>query len=465
MARPLLVIALLLGSVVAATAAWFEDVTATAGIPALRHGEGVNAVDIDGDDWPDLYLPSVREGGHLLLNQKDGTFRDVTAARGTGAGGGVGAAIGDLNGDGRPDIYVARGADPYVAPNLVYLQQSDGTFRDAAASAGVGGKSSGLTVILADFDSNGTLDAFLPGWGGDTLYRNDGHARLSDVSAGSGLIQGGRGWAAVTADFDGDGRLDLFVAHGSPTAPHANRLYRNRGDGTFVDVTATAGLAASPWSLGAVAADFDGDGDFDLYIAGYNGAGKLYRNEGGWRFTDVTATCGITAAKGVGAVAGMIDGDLLPDLVIGGFAGPVELYRNLGGMTFTRVGTDAGLAPYRRNEGLTLVDYDGDGDLDLYVSNVDGNNRLYRNRLDPAPALKLRFPEGGRPLVGSIARLRRSDRLLATAQLDGAVGMGQGPQEIVFRLPDAGPYDLTVTLPDGRTLAYRNLTPGTLRLP
>jgi enediyne biosynthesis protein E4 len=449
----------------AAPTPWFVDATAGAGILPLRHGEGVNAVDLSGDGLPDLFLPSVREPARLLQNLGNGTFRDITATAGTDARGGVGAAVGDLNLDGRPDIYLARGADPYVASNLIYLQQADGTFVDASAAAGVGDKNNGLTVTLADFNGDGAPEAFLPGWGGDSLYRNDGAGHFADVSIPAGMARSGRGWTAVVVDFDNDGHLDIFATHGSPTALRDNRLYHNRGDGTFEDRTEPAGLALSPWSMGAVSADFDGDGDFDLYVAGYNGPGKLYRNDSGMKFTDVTALSGITAAKVVGAASGPIDNDLLPDLVLAGFGGPVELYKNLGGMKFVRIGAEAGLAPVTRNEGLALADLDDDGDLDLYVSNVEGKNRLYRNQLGDPHFLKLRFPAGGPSLVGAIARLSRAGKVLATRELAGAVGMGQGPAEILFRLPDDGPFDLVVTLPGGRRLEKQQVKPGSMRLP
>ncbi len=449
----------------AAAAPWFEDVTVAAGIAPLRHGEGVNAVDLTCDDHPDLYLPSVREPGRLLLNLGDGTFRDITATAGVNAQGGVGAAVGDLNLDGRPDIYVARGADPYVAPNLIYLQRADGTFSNASVAAGVGTKNSGLTVTLADFSGDGAPDAFLPGWGFDALYANDGSGRFSDVSGPAGMTRSGRGWTSVVSDFDGDGRLDIFSTHGSPAEPRDNRLYHNRGDNSFEECTEAAGLTASPWSMGAVSADFDGDGDFDLYVSGFSSRGRLYRNEGGMRFTEVTTGSGITAQKLVGATAGSIDGDLLPDLVVGGFAGPVELYRNVGQMKFAKIGADSGLQPFARNEGLTLADLDEDGDLDLYISNVDGKNRLYRNHLNDSRFLKVRFLCGGSSLVGAVARLSRDGKVLATQELAGAVGMGQGPQEFLFRLPDDGSFDLFISLPGGRQIEQRGVKPGTIRLP
>lgn len=442
---------------------WFTDVTEQAGVPSLRHGEGVNAVDLDCDGATDLYLPCVREKGRLLHNLGNGRFEDVTEAVGLNEAGGVAAAVGDVNGDALPDIYIARGADPYVAPNLVYLQRSDGSFLKASSTLGVAGHSSGLTVVLADFNGDGSRDAFLPGWGRDLFFKNNLQKGFVELSQVAGLSHTGRGWSALASDFNHDGHLDIFATYGSYAEPHDNHLYLNRGDGTFVDNTESSGLATSPWSLGAVSADFDNDGDFDLYVSGYGGPGRLYRNDGDARFTDVSRASGLTAVKCVGATAGQIDGDLLPDIVVGGFAGPARVYKNLGEMKFSEV-TTAGLQDFKRNEGLTLADLDNDGDLDLYVSNVEGNNRLYQNRLDDKRFLKIVFACGRSVLEGTVARLSRGDVLLASQELAGAVGMGQGPQEFLFRLPDSGSYDLRLSLPDGRVINKTNLVPGVLEL-
>jgi len=443
----------------------FTDITASAGIPALRHGEGVNIVDLDGDELPELYLACVRDQGRLLKNLGHGRFREMTAEAGLDQPGGVGAGVGDLNGDGRPDLFIARGADPYVAPNLLYLQGEDGRFRDASHEYGVAAFSNGLSVTLADFDGDGRLDAFLPGWGADNLFCNQGGESLQEIGARAGLGPAGRGWASLATDIDGDGDRDLLVTRGSFSEPHDNRLYRNDGSGHFEEITAESGLSGSPWSLGAVSADFDGDGDFDLYIAGYSQRGRLFRNDGGGRFQDVTNGSGLTAAKSVGAAAGPVDGDLLPDLVVGGFAGPAELYRNLGGMKFERVGAGSGLQDHNRNEGVALADIDDDGDLDLYVTNVEGHNRLYRNNLDDPRYLKVGFAVSGSSREGTVVRLSRNGRLLAVQELAGTVGMGQGPRELLFRLPDDGPFELVVILPDGRRIERQNVSPGKLRLP
>lgn len=443
---------------------WFEDVTDRAAIPSLKHGEGVSIVDVNHDDHLDLYLPCVRDQGRLLKNLGDGRFADITSQTGLNEKGGVGAAIGDLDGDQRPDIYVARGADPYVAPHLILLQRADGTFKNVAEAAGVGKISNGLTVILADFNGDGARDAFLPGWSGDTLLFNNGNGHFTDVSQPAGMIGHGRGWAALASDFDGDGKLDIYASHGSPVDQHDSRLYLNRGQGRFSEASAPAGLGSAPWSMGVVSADFDGDGDFDLYVSGYNGRGKLYRNDGKAHFSDVTTGSGLTAEKCVGAAVGQLDDDLLPDIVVAGFAGPVRIYKNLGEMRFSEV-VQSGLKSFNRNEGLALADLDNDGDLDLYVSNVEGHNRLYRNRLDSNRYLKIRFTQQLHAVEGAVARLRLAGTVLATQEISGAVGMGQGPPEFLFRLPDAGPVDLEVTLPGGEKLEKKAVAPGLLLLP
>ncbi len=405
----MLIVAGLLGlALTVAPGPWFVDATPGSGIPSLRHGEGVNAVDVNCDGLTDLYLPCVRERGRLLLNRED-VFEDVTELVGFVEKGGVGAAVGDLNNDALPDIYVARGADPYVAPNLVYLQQQDGTFVDASSTLGVSEYLSGISVMLGDLTGNGYRDVFLPGWGNDLFFKNKGHAKFFSVAKESGFTHDGRGWSALTADFDNDG-------------------------------------------------------DFDLYVTGYGGKGKLFRNEGGARFTDVTKDSGLSAAKSVGATAGQIDNDLLQDIVVGGFGETVRVYKNLGNMKFAEVGELAGLQDFKRNEGLTLADLDNDGDLDLYVSNVEGNNRYYKNTLNSRDFLKIRFGCIKIPLEGTVARLSRDGQLLAVQHLAGVVGLGQGPYEFLFRLPDDGLFDLELILPDGRKVEKKNLPPGVLQV-
>jgi hypothetical protein len=448
--------------------AWFTDVTENSGIPPLKHCEGVFEGYLDGDHLPDLFLTCVRNKDRLFLNFGGGRFADATLESGIGSSGGIGAAVGDFNGDGRNDLYEVRGAPPYVGTNLLLLQSEGGTFTDSSTLAGIEKNNSGIAVTVADFDGDGTLDSFVTGWGRNYLYRGEGAGNkpfLRDVTAEAGLGEEGRSWIAVPFDGDGDGKADLFVARGSKGGSEECRFYRNLGGGGFEDKTSYSGLGAAPWSLGAASADFDGDGDFDLYVAGFDGPGKFYLNDGAGRFRDATDESGILVRNSVGAAAGMIDGDLLPDLAVAGFTGPARIYRNLGGGKFADVGAVSGLAAFDKNEGLSLGDLDGDGDLDLYVTNFNGNNRLYLNNLAGENYVKVRFANPSPPPFGAVARLYagpETGSFLSAVELQSSTGMGQGPAEIIFRLPEPGTFDLAVTMPWGEVIRQQKVATGSV---
>ena len=222
--------------------------------------------------------------------------------------------------------------------------------------------------------------------------------------------------------------------------------------------------------MGAVPADFDNDGDLDLLVTNFDGRDKLFRNDGNATFADVTAASGLSSGKSVGATAGDADGDLLPDLVVAGFGEPLRAFRNLGGMRFAEVTTEWGLEETKRNDGIVLADLDGDGDLDLYVTNAEGRNRLYRNTLNHPCFMKVELdglPGGG---IGAVVRLlrpvadERQATLLATVPIAGGFGFcSQGPPEATFRCPAGGPVDVEVRLPGGKVARSVGVQPGTVR--
>jgi len=439
----------------------------------MKYGEGACLFDLDGDGLPELFLPNVKGRNRLFANRGGGRFEDATGARGVGESGGIGAAFGDLDGDGRADLYVVRGAYPYGV-NLLYRQGEDGVFRPVPAEKGAEDRRNGISASLGDVDGDGRPELFVANWGSNVLYRNrsaPGRIRLEDATGAAGVGEEGRSWGALFTDLDGDGRPDLVVLRGGAGRPEEPKVYMNRGDGTFADRSAESGIRGVAWSLGAVSADFDGDGDFDLFVGSYDGEDRLFRNDGNFRFTDVTAESGIRSGRTVGVAAGDVDGDLLPDLVAAGFQGPVRVFRNLGGLMFGEVGGPSGILPSKKNEAVVLADVDDDGDLDLYVANYDGENRLYRNTLDDGRFLKVRVAAGGRTPVGAVARLYRPGRpgergaLLASQELSAGHGFcSQAPPEFLFRLPDRGPYDLRVTFPGGGTAERADVAAGTIEV-
>jgi hypothetical protein len=223
---------------------------------------------------------------------------------------GMGAAVSvcDANGDGWPDLYATNSA--FGFPNALYLNKGDGTFREAAAEAGladvnVEGRGVSMGSIWADYDGDGREDCFLYKWGYPQLFHNDGNGKFTDVTKEAGLERWMNSNGACWIDYDRDGLLDLYVTgyfredvdlwHLSSTkimqesfefaknGGH-NYLFRNLGNGRFEDVTAKTGADSTRWTLAVVAADFNGDGWPDLYLANDYGPEEYFENVHGERF-------------------------------------------------------------------------------------------------------------------------------------------------------------------------------------
>jgi hypothetical protein len=252
-------------------------------------------------EYPDGVDPRhlVTLGHYLNPEAALGPFRDVGHLAGINRLNAAGGAIlDDLDGDGRLDFLVTS-MDPTV--NLAFFRNNgDGTFEDRTEAAGLLGQLGGLNGVQADFDNDGHLDlyiirgAWLPRPIRPSLLRNRGDGTFEDVTGRMGLDRATNANTATWADYDNDGRLDLFV--GGET--HPNRLYRNLGD-RFEEVAASAGVAegAEPWCKGSTWIDFDDDDDPDLFLNHMTGDGTLYRNDGDGTFTDVSAASGITGPR------------------------------------------------------------------------------------------------------------------------------------------------------------------------
>lgn len=326
-----------------------------------------------------------------LLNGQPVTFTNVAASQGINHvylhgnlwGGGISFA--DFDGDGDDDLTFASGPG-----EAAYFYQNSGSgFTNIGAQLAINDLMESESVLWADYDNDGDRDFFVSNFEGvSKLYRNEGNMQFTEVTTAAGLTTDTLQLSASCwGDYDNDGWLDLYVTNRSPVQP--NILYHSRGDGTFENVTAMAGVGDTVQSPLAVAfLDYNNDGWQDIYIANDRGRGNtLFRNEGNGTFTDVSVQSGTDLhydAMGIAIGDYDRDGDL--DMYVSNGPAGNGLLRNNGDGTFSEIAAQLGLSVNRICWGVTFFDYDNDGDLDLYVcvsgGTPDRNNVLFENNGD-----------------------------------------------------------------------------------
>ncbi len=390
---------------------------------------------------PDLWFIDVTPGSGI-------EYRNVCGAAAADKGWlvegmGAGAAWLDYDLDGKLDLYVVNGSrlDRKAGqgePSRLYRGDGAGRFVDVTDKAGVANREWGFGVAVGDYDNDGDPDLYVTNLGPNVLYRNKGDGTFENVTAKAGVADGDR-WSSSAAFFDmeDDGDLDLYVANymvGAPSAvpragtpaarakncayrgievfcgpigqvPVQDAMYRNNGDGTFTDVTKGVGmwLDTPRYGLGVVTADYDGDGDQDVYVANDSVASSLWDNDGKGAFKDVGLSKGVAfnadgrAQAGMGTDFADYNGDGWLDIALTTFSQDLKtVYRNIGGKFFVDESQLVGMnVTYMQlSWGVGFHDFDHDGDSDLFIANghvypqVDGHgigtsfrqaNHLFRN--------------------------------------------------------------------------------------
>ena len=329
-----------------------------------------------------------------------------------------GLAAFDYDGDGKLDLFFANGnATPTGAKagaafhNRLYRNLGGFRFEDVTARAGLEGQGFAMGAAVADYDNDGHPDLFVPGVGGPTLYRNLGTGRFEDVTAKAGIGRSPWSVAAAWLDVDRDGRLDLFVVNYLDWSPGAdrfcgdrlrdlrvychpkyytglpNQLFRNRGDGTFEDVSKASGIAAHVGKGMSVAvADFDADGRDDLFVTNDGVPNFLFRNVDGTRFEESALLAGVALpafgrpVSSMGVAVHDVTADGRPDLLVTALKGETfPLFVNDGQLMFHDATHQAKLAApssMRSGWGVVFADLDNDGRADVATANSHVNDLI-----------------------------------------------------------------------------------------
>lgn len=295
-----------------------------------------------------------------------------------------GLIVDDFENNGRLDIVTSDFGQ--CAPMHYFHNNGDGTFSDRTEQAGLSHQLGGLNMIQADYNNDGCTDILVLRGAWEfpqrkSLLRNNCNGTFTDVTAAAGLAEPASDTqSAVWADFDNDGNLDLLVAN----EDRPSQLFRNRGDGTFEDVSHKAGIDKTAYSKAVVAADYDNDGYVDFYVSNLNGDNFLYHNNHDGTFTDVARKAGVKSWQSFPAWFFDYNNDGWPDIFVGGYyvsvdevvrsylglpthAETLKLYKNLGDGTFRDVTEEVGLNRVFMPMGSNFGDIDNDGYLDIYL--------------------------------------------------------------------------------------------------
>lgn len=429
----------------------FRDATEQVGLARVPSGYSLNLIDYDNDGWLDLYVSLNGWSGPManrLYRNVEGKFADVTEKSGAGDGGsGFISLWGDLDNDGDLDLVVANGVLKDGSTPQVYRNNGDGTFTNVTVAAGIDEPPAygAIGIALGDYDRDGRLDILINGLDNapNRLYRNAGNWKFTEVARKAGVVQPPHnGFVCFFFDYNNDGWPDVLTTslaaweavveglkEGAPAKlhPDATRLFKNNGNGTFRDVTMEAGLHPPMGVMGAGVADLDNDGHIDIYFG--TGDPQLTRLE------------------------------------------PNRVFRNNGDGTFSDLTALTGFArPGNKGHGVAFVDFDEDGDLDVYAQlggHYQGDharNAFYRNvrgSRNQWVQVELEGVKSNRFGVGAQVTVKAGG-LLVHREMKGSVGFGATePYRLHFGLgQEKRIAEMEVWWPSGVKQVFKDLEAG-----
>ncbi len=441
---------------------------------------GVGVLDVNNDNREDLYLVELESGNKFILNPGPfargfnflSTENNIANQRGaTGRSNisveysklhnfEVGLAIGDFSNSGSDDIYLTT----LEGNNILLKNNGSGYFRDATDEFNLDkdiGRSEG--AVLSDADNDGYLDIFTTSFQkSNSLFINNKGIKFFDATKKANLISLGASICAAFADINNDGYPDLYVGNWM----RSNKFYLNNGNGIFKDITKQSGTGLGNFhkTNSVLFADFNNDGLPDLFVGNRGTPNELFLNLGGGNFKDVSAEVGLTDTLFTyGAAFGDFDNDGYLDLFVD-YLGGVKIYKNMMGLDggklyfedMTKSFMEESVTLKGYNTGTVTLDYDNDGDLDIFVCQYEGISFMLKNLLNDSYGKKANFLEvkligsqSNRDAVGAKLKLFRNDTLIAFREVCSGYGYASSSSKIQhFGLGNGkGNFKLQVTFP------------------
>lgn len=435
-----------------------------AGIGIAGSGCGLALVDLDGDGDQDVVLtgrPDDQPG--LFENDGTGYFADRKPGSGLPALPlSTGVVCFDYDGDGRLDVFAAQGDGADMLARGIGPFQ----FQDVSSETGVADDGPGTGPTVADYDLDGWLDLYVSNYEmPNRLYRNRGNGTFGDIAPDLGVDDPSRTFQAAFFDMDLDGDADLYVSNDKKlgSSPMHNILYRNDG-GTFTDVSFASGTAVNIYSMGIAVGDFDGNGYPDLYCTnkGWE-ANALLLNQDGSSFLRAEASAGVDSfVTSWGAFFADYDNDTHNDLYVCNFLAPNLLFDYGGAWPALDMAEEAGVAVPLLSYCVAVGDVNDDGNVDFLLQNNDENVRLFVNRGGDTNWIKFDLVGSGtnRMAVGAVVEIRVGPALRRREVLVGGNGfLSQNTAQVHFGLGAATAVnEVDVIWPAGERVAYGSLS-------